>query len=96
MTAEVDLCERYYSRLAMNANDYLCEEGKRMNAQLIKRDQMIVVEPSQTQADYDYRVVEGEENLDSELPCERLIEVTECNESFAEVKVLGNSLRDLV
>jgi hypothetical protein len=96
MTAEVDLCERYYSRLAMNANDYLCEEGERMNAQLIKQDQMIVVEPSQTQAGYDYRVTEGKEKLDSELPCEKLIEVTECNESYAEVKVLSNSLRDLV
>jgi len=80
----------------MNANDYLCEEGERMNAQLIKRDQMIVVEPSQTQADYDYRVTEGKEKLDSELPCENLIEVTECNERYAEVKVLSNSLRDLV
>mgnify|MGYP007047128782 FL=1 len=96
MTAEVDLCERYYSRLAMNANDYLCEEGEKMNAQLIKQDQMIVVEPSQTRAGYDYRVTEGKEKLDSELPCEKLIEVTECNESYAEVKVLSNSLRDLV
>ena len=80
----------------MNANDYLCEEGERMNAQLIKQDQMIVVEPSQTQAGYDYRVTEGKEKLDSELPCEKLIEVTECNERYAEVKVLSNSLRDLV
>ena len=96
MTAEVDLFGRYRSRLVMNADDYLCEEGERMNAQLIKRDQMILVEPSQTRADYDYRVTEGKEKLDSELPCEKWIEVTECNESYAEVKVLSNSLRDLV
>jgi hypothetical protein len=79
----------------MTADEYLCEEGERMNAQLIKQDQVIVVEPSQTRADYDYRVTEGKK-LDSELPCERLIEVTECNESYAEVKILSNSLRDLV
>lgn len=96
MTAEVDLSGRYYFRLAMTADEYLCEEGERMNAQLIKQDQMIIVDPSQTQAGYDYRVTEGKEKLDSELPCEKLIEVTECNESYAEVKVLGNSLRDLV
>lgn len=80
----------------MTIDQYMCEAGKRLNVQLIERDQMIIVDPSQTQAGYDYRVTEGKEKLDSELPCERLIEVTECNESYAEVKVLGNSLRDLV
>jgi len=36
------------------------------------------------------------DKLDSELPCEKLIEVIECKEKYAEVKVLGDSLRNLV
>lgn len=60
------------------------------------RSENLVVDPEQTTADYPYKLTAGKERLDSDPPCEKLIEITRCAEHHAEAKIVGDSLRDIV
>jgi hypothetical protein len=80
----------------MTLDKCFCEEGKRLNAQLIKQDDEIILAPGQTKSDYPYKIKEEYEHLQDDPPWEKKVEVMECKAAHATVKVLGNSLRDLV
>jgi hypothetical protein len=82
----------------MTIDQYLCEEGKRLNARILNRGGEFVVDPEQTKADYSYRVVDtGREGLVGEdLPCKKKIEIIECADDHAKVKVLGPSLDEVI
>jgi hypothetical protein len=82
----------------MTIDRYLCEEGKRLNARILKRNGELVVDPEQTKAGYSYRVVDtGSEGLvDEDLPCKKKIEVIECADDHAKVNVLGPSLDEII
>jgi len=80
----------------MTLDEPFCQEGERLNVQLVREGEDIVVDPAQTRADYSYRVVEGTEQLTGESPWEKLVEVITCAERHAEVEVVGDSLQELI
>lgn len=82
----------------MTVDRYLCEEGKVLNVRLLKQSGEIVVDPEEIKADYSYRVVDtGSEGLVGEdLPCKKKIEIIECADDHAKVKVLGPSLDEII
>lgn len=81
----------------MTIDKYMCEEGKTLNVTIVERDGSPIVEPSQTQADFTFRVTEGLEKLsDDGPPWNKKVEITRCGEKYATVRVLGDSLRDIL
>lgn len=78
---------------------FTCQEGRNLNVTIIERDGVPVVHPDEIMAGslYPYRVVEGLEMLsDDGPPWTKRVEVTKCADDHAEVKILGDSLGELI
>jgi len=80
----------------MTLDEHVCVEGERLNARIIKQGDEIDVDPEQVRAGCPYRVVDGVDKLEGEPPWEMKVEILRCADDHAEVRVLGESLRDLV
>jgi len=78
---------------------FTCQEGKDLNVTIIERNGVPVVDSDEIMASssYPFRVVEGLEKLSDEgPPWTKRVEVTKCADDYAEVRILGDSLGDLI
>jgi hypothetical protein len=79
----------------MTFAQFQCEEGKRINVRIITDGEKLVVDPGQTRANYPYIVVGDHKRLEDDPPYEKRVKVVRCGEEYAEVRIIGDSLRKI-